>query len=68
MPPWTSRRSPADRLRSTLARVLQRITHDDRGVTTEQVIWIGFLAALALTVTGLFGPQILTAARSIVFK
>jgi hypothetical protein len=40
----------------------------DRGSTTEQVIWIAFLAALALTVIGIFGPKILDAARSVVFK
>jgi hypothetical protein len=40
----------------------------DRGSTTENVIWIAFLAALALTVIGIFGPKILDAARSVVFK
>ncbi|ONH51362.1 hypothetical protein CcI49_36065 [Frankia sp. CcI49] len=40
----------------------------DRGSTTEQVIWIAFLAALALTVIGIFGPQILEAARNVVFE
>ncbi|MFD4560506.1 hypothetical protein ACFWP5_40380 [Streptomyces sp. NPDC058469] len=47
---------------------VRNMLRDDRGVTTEQVIWIAFLAALALTVTGLFGPQILAAARSVTFK
>ncbi|WP_041254088.1 hypothetical protein [Frankia sp. EAN1pec] len=40
----------------------------DAGNTTENVIWIAFLAALALTVIGIFGPQILDAARSVVFR
>ncbi|WP_055749906.1 MULTISPECIES: hypothetical protein [unclassified Frankia] len=40
----------------------------DRGSTTENVIWIAFFAALALAVIGIFGPQILDAARSVVFK
>jgi hypothetical protein len=40
----------------------------DRGSTTENVIWIAFLAALALTVIGIFGPKILAAARSVVFQ
>ncbi|EYT90880.1 hypothetical protein ThrDRAFT_03460 [Frankia casuarinae] len=40
----------------------------DAGNTTENVIWIAFLAALALTVIGIFGPQILDAARSVVFQ
>ncbi len=41
---------------------------DDRGVTTEHVIWIAFLAALALAITGLFGPKILAAAKSVTFQ
>ena len=40
----------------------------DRGSTTEQVIWIAFLAALAIAVVAIFGPQILDAARSVVFQ
>lgn len=63
-----NRHSRRDRLRTTLVHTLQKMPGDDRGVTTEQVIWIAFLAALALTVTGLFGPQILAAARSVTFK
>ncbi|WP_256790507.1 MULTISPECIES: hypothetical protein [Frankia] len=41
----------------------------DRGSnTTESVIWIAALAALALAVIGIFGPEILDAARSVAFK
>lgn len=40
----------------------------DRGSTTENVIWIAALAALALAVIGIFGPQILDAAQSVVFE
>ncbi len=40
----------------------------DRGSTTENVIWIAALAALALTVIAIFGPAILNAARSVIFK
>lgn len=47
---------------------LRDFAGDDRGVTTEHVIWIAFLAALALTVTALFGPKIMAAARSISFQ
>ncbi|MFI0724347.1 hypothetical protein [Streptomyces sp. NPDC021224] len=47
---------------------LHGLAADDRGVTTEHVIWIAFLAALALTVTALFGPKILDAARNISFE
>jgi hypothetical protein len=55
-------------VRRHLTTVVRAAVRDDRGVTTEQVIWIAFLAGLALTVTGLFGPQILAAARSVTFK
>ncbi|MEU5698620.1 hypothetical protein ACFFS2_30585 [Streptomyces aurantiacus] len=50
------------------ANVLRDHAYDDRGsVTPEQVIWTAFLAGLAITVTTLFGPQILAAARNITF-
>lgn len=64
MSPLTCLRS----LRSRLSAVAHALRRDAGGMTTEQVIWIAFLAALALTVTGLFGPQILAAARSVTFK
>jgi hypothetical protein len=47
---------------------LRDLAEDDRGVTTEHVIWIAFLAALALVVTALFGPKIMAAARSVSFQ
>jgi cytochrome b subunit of formate dehydrogenase len=54
---------------SRTANVLRSHAYNDRGgVTPELVIWTAFLAGLALTVTGLFGPQILAAARNITFK
>ncbi len=40
----------------------------DRGSTTENVIWIAALAALALVVVGLFRSEILDAAKSVTFK
>ncbi|MEV1083486.1 hypothetical protein AB0I98_35610 [Streptomyces sp. NPDC050211] len=55
-------------VRRHLSSVIRNVVRDDRGVTTEQVIWIAFLAALALTVTGLFGPQILAAAHRVTLK
>ncbi|MGW8375397.1 hypothetical protein [Streptomyces sp. ODS28] len=55
-------------LMARLKAFARRIAHDDRGVTTEQVIWIAFLAATALAVTAYFGPQILAAAHSVKFK
>ncbi|WP_139342381.1 hypothetical protein [Protofrankia sp. BMG5.30] len=62
-----------DHLRTWWSRVYTRVRdmppdERDRGSTTEQVIWIAFLAGLALTVIGIFGPQILDAAQNIVFK
>ncbi|MBC2901893.1 hypothetical protein [Streptomyces cupreus] len=56
--------SIATRARSLIAS----LAHDDRGVTTEHVIWIAGLAALALTIVGIFGPEITAAAKSVVFK
>ncbi|WP_322770326.1 hypothetical protein [Frankia sp. Cr1] len=55
------------------SRIYHRYRHmppkeRDRGSTTEQVIWIAFLAALALTVIGIFGPEILSAAKRIAFQ
>ncbi|MFF1676116.1 hypothetical protein ACFVYG_08795 [Streptomyces sp. NPDC058256] len=64
----TTFQSLKDRLSTATWRVLRRLAHDDRGSTTENVIWIAFLAGLALAVTTLYGPQILAAARSTVFK
>ncbi|MFC8429270.1 hypothetical protein [Streptomyces sp. NPDC057253] len=58
-------------LNSLLSRarsLLSRLPADDRGVTTEHVIWIAGLAALALTIVGIFGPEITAAAKNVVFK
>ncbi|MEU6260189.1 hypothetical protein [Streptomyces sp. NPDC047043] len=58
-------------LKSLLTRArsfIRRHTDDVGGVTTEQVIWIAGLAALALTIVGIFGPEITAAAKSVVFK
>lgn len=51
-----------------IQQVLRSAAGDDGGVTTEYVIWIAFLAALALAITGLFGPKILAAAKSVTFQ
>ena len=48
--------------------LVRRLAADDRGVTTEHVIWIAGLSALALTVIGIFGPEITSAAKNAVFK
>ncbi|MFM9615788.1 hypothetical protein [Streptomyces niveiscabiei] len=54
---------------SRVRAVLHRLTHgDDRGVTTEYVIWIAGLATLALTVLGIFRPEIVAAAQNVVLK
>ncbi len=47
---------------------VRRFADDERGVTTEHVIWIAALAALALTITALFGPKILAAAQAVSFQ
>lgn len=60
--------SPLTRMLIRTRVFLHRLARDDRGVTTEQVIWIAFLAATALAVTALFGPQIMAAARGVKFK
>jgi type VI protein secretion system component VasF len=51
-----------------IASAWRSLAADERGTTTENVIWIAALAALALAVVGLLGPQILGAAKSIVFQ
>lgn len=61
------------RLRTWWSRTYNRFLYvppdeRDRGSTTENVIWIAALAALALAVIGIFGPAILDAARSVAFK
>ncbi|MFE0099848.1 hypothetical protein [Streptomyces sp. NPDC059009] len=63
-----SSHSPLRPLWTHISTTLREVADDDRGVTTEQVIWIAFLAALALTVTALFGPQIVAAARNVKFQ
>ncbi|MFG2943488.1 hypothetical protein [Streptomyces sp. NPDC048282] len=57
-------------LNSLLSRarsLLRRLRTDDRGVTTEHVIWIAGLSALALTILDIFGPEIVAAAKNVVF-
>lgn len=58
----------ASNILSRIAAVWRDLAADERGTTTENVIWIAALAALALAVVGLLGPQILAAAKSIVFQ
>ncbi|WP_075737714.1 hypothetical protein [Streptomyces acidiscabies] len=59
-------------LNRTLSRAraaLHRLAHgDDRGVTTEYVIWIGGLATLGLAILKIFSPEIIAAAKNVVFK
>ncbi|AGP58312.1 hypothetical protein M271_34500 [Streptomyces rapamycinicus NRRL 5491] len=51
-----------------LAARLRTLARDDRGYTSETVIWIALLSALALSVGALIGPEIVDAARNIRFK
>lgn len=55
-------------LTARLAAFVQALLADERGTTTENVIWIAGLAAIALGVVAWFGPQIMAAAQSISFK
>ncbi len=48
--------------------LLRRVRDDEAGNTTENVIWIAILAALALTVAGLFASRIWEAAQNVVFQ
>ncbi|WP_275560543.1 MULTISPECIES: hypothetical protein [unclassified Streptomyces] len=47
------------------AALLRRLAHDDRGYTSEAVIWIAILSTLAVSVGALIGPDIIDAARNI---
>ncbi|MFC4463963.1 hypothetical protein ACFPH6_05195 [Streptomyces xiangluensis] len=54
---------------ATRARsAIRSLADDERGATTEHVIWIAGLSALALTIVGIFGPEITAAAKNVVFK
>lgn len=48
--------------------VLRALARDDRGSTTENVIWIAGLAALALAVLAIWGPDILAAVNKVKFS
>lgn len=54
-------------LRPRARAVLRRLAADDRGMTTEQVIWIAGLSVLAITVVNIFSPEIIAAAQAVVF-
>ncbi|MFJ6901523.1 hypothetical protein [Streptomyces hokutonensis] len=60
--------SPLNSLVARAQLFIRSIADDDRGVTTEHVIWIAALAALALTIVGIFGPEITSAAKNVVFS
>lgn len=47
---------------------LHNLAHDDRGMTSEEVIWIAGLSALAITVVTMFGPDIIAAADNVNFS
>ncbi|MBB4786004.1 hypothetical protein [Streptomyces rapamycinicus] len=60
--------SPPTSMTTRLAARLRTLARDDRGYTSETVIWIALLSALALSVGALIGPEIVDAARNIRFK
>ena len=47
--------------------VLRGIAADERGTTTENIIWIAGLAALAIAVLAIWGPEILNAVTQVQF-
>ncbi|CAM5731130.1 MULTISPECIES: hypothetical protein [Streptomyces] len=60
--------SPPTSITTRLAARLRTLARDDRGYTSETVIWIALLSALALSVGALIGPEIVDAAHNIRFK
>ncbi|AXK35904.1 hypothetical protein DVA86_28110 [Streptomyces armeniacus] len=57
-----------NKIRARIAAALHELAHNDLGYTSETVIWTAVLSGLALTVGGIFGPEILDAARSVSFE
>lgn len=55
-------------LRVRATAKLRELARDDRGYTSETVIWTAVLSGLALTVGAIFGPEILNAARNVHFE
>lgn len=54
-------------VRARIQVVLRGLRHDDRGNTTENVIWIAGLASVALMVLAIWGPQIVSAINRVNF-
>lgn len=55
-------------IRAVVHSRLRAMAGNDAGYTTETVIWLAALAALALTIAALLGPKIIGAARDITFQ
>ena len=54
-------------LPSRVWTALRCIAADERGTTTENIIWIAGLAALAIAVLAIWGPEILSAVTQVQF-
>lgn len=47
---------------------LRELARDERGTTTENIIWIAGLAAIAIAVIAIWGPDIMTAISKVKFS
>ncbi|GLZ37878.1 hypothetical protein [Actinokineospora sp. NBRC 105648] len=53
---------------STAQDKLRVLARDERGTTTENIIWIAGLAAIAIAVIAIWGPNIMTAISKVKFS
>lgn len=47
---------------------LRDLSRDERGTTTENIIWIAGLASIAIAVIAIWGPDIMTAISKVKFS
>jgi hypothetical protein len=51
-----------------LGALFRMLSRDERGNTTEHIIWIAGLAAIALAVLAIWGPAIMQAVAKVKFS
>jgi hypothetical protein len=51
-----------------IGTLLRTLTRDERGNTTEHIIWIAGLAAIAIAVLAIWGPAIMEAVAKVKFS
>lgn len=51
-----------------IGALLRTLFRDERGNTTEHIIWIAGLAAIALAVLAIWGPEIMQAVAKVRFS